>query len=239
MRAHDLAHAVRLQNGTPFGLTGGIQSLDDEEVDYWLDHVEVGNAYVNRHITGAVVLRQPFGGWKRSSIGGAPKAGGPHYVHSFVRPPVEAVDAGAAADSYRSAWTERFATGHDATGLSSESNVLRHLPVAGVVLRVGADTAAGAREAAAVAAELCGVELTISEVGDEPDDSLVARLADLGATRLRALTAIGDELAAACHALDIAVDRAAVSAEGIIELPHWLREQAISRTMHRYGLLRS
>ena len=86
MRADDLAHAVRLQNGSQFGLTGGIQSLDDDEIRYWLDRVEVGNAYVNRHITGAIVQRQPFGGWKRSSIGGAPKAGGPHYVHALLRP---------------------------------------------------------------------------------------------------------------------------------------------------------
>ena len=104
MRADDLAHAVRLQNGTPFGLTGGIQSLDDDEVSYWLDHVEIGNAYVNRHITGAIVQRQPFGGWKRSSIGGAPKAGGPHYVHALLRHEPGPIDVEAAADSYRLAW---------------------------------------------------------------------------------------------------------------------------------------
>jgi RHH-type proline utilization regulon transcriptional repressor/proline dehydrogenase/delta 1-pyrroline-5-carboxylate dehydrogenase len=238
MRAGDLAHAVRLQNATPFGLTGGIHSLDDDEVRFWLDHVEVGNAYVNRHITGAIVRRQPFGGWKRSSMGGAPKAGGPHYVHALLRRVADPIDVDAATGSYRAAWEAHFATGHDATGLRSESNILRYLPVAGVVLRVGDDTPAGAAEAAAVAAHLCGVPVTVSATGGEPEAQLAARLDSLGATRLRALTDVGDELAAACHGLDIAVDRAAVSADGLLELPHWLREQAISRTLHRYGLLR-
>jgi RHH-type proline utilization regulon transcriptional repressor/proline dehydrogenase/delta 1-pyrroline-5-carboxylate dehydrogenase len=80
MTARSLEEAVRLQNGTPFGLTGGLHSLDEEEIAYWLAHVEVGNAYVNRHVTGAIVRRQPFGGWKTSSVGPGAKAGGPNYV---------------------------------------------------------------------------------------------------------------------------------------------------------------
>jgi RHH-type proline utilization regulon transcriptional repressor/proline dehydrogenase/delta 1-pyrroline-5-carboxylate dehydrogenase len=97
MVADDLDEAIELQNGTPFGLTGGIHSLDRREVARWLRNVDVGNAYVNRHITGAVVRRQPFGGWKRSSVGGGPKAGGPNYVAAFTRPPRAVVDPVAAA----------------------------------------------------------------------------------------------------------------------------------------------
>src|SRR3546814_2929448 len=58
MRAETLDDAIDLQNGTDFGLTGGLHSLDDDEIDRWLERVEVGNAYVNRHITGAIVQRQ-------------------------------------------------------------------------------------------------------------------------------------------------------------------------------------
>ncbi len=85
MRADDLEHAIDLQNDVAYGLTGGIQSLDPNEVDRWLDRVQVGNAYVNRHITGAIVQRQPFGGWKRSAVGPGAKAGGPGYVPLFCR----------------------------------------------------------------------------------------------------------------------------------------------------------
>ncbi|MBK7722066.1 MAG: bifunctional proline dehydrogenase/L-glutamate gamma-semialdehyde dehydrogenase [Austwickia sp.] len=80
MTARTLAEALELQNGTAFGLTGGLHSLDEREIEYWLEHVEVGNAYVNRHITGAIVQRQPFGGWKASNVGPGAKAGGPNYV---------------------------------------------------------------------------------------------------------------------------------------------------------------
>ena len=80
MRADTLEDALDLQNATEFGLTGGIHSLDVAEVRRWLDKVRVGNAYVNRGITGAIVRRQPFGGWKKSSVGLGSKAGGPNYV---------------------------------------------------------------------------------------------------------------------------------------------------------------
>lgn len=83
MRARDLDEALDLQNGVAYGLTAGLHSLDVDEVEYWLENVEAGNLYVNRGITGAIVRRQPFGGWKRSSVGGSTKAGGPSYVMGF------------------------------------------------------------------------------------------------------------------------------------------------------------
>ena len=80
MRAATLDEAVRLQNATGYGLTAGIHSLDAAEVARWLNTVEAGNLFVNRAITGAIVQRQPFGGWKRSSVGTGAKAGGPNYL---------------------------------------------------------------------------------------------------------------------------------------------------------------
>lgn len=80
MYASSLDEAIDWQNSTGFGLTGGIHSLDDDEIAHWIDRVEVGNAYVNRGITGAIVERQPFGGWKDSAVGPGAKAGGPNYV---------------------------------------------------------------------------------------------------------------------------------------------------------------
>ena len=78
MTAPDLKTAIALQNATDYGLTAGIHSLDAREVAVWLDLVAAGNLYVNRPITGAIVRRQPFGGWKRSSVGPGAKAGGPN-----------------------------------------------------------------------------------------------------------------------------------------------------------------
>jgi RHH-type proline utilization regulon transcriptional repressor/proline dehydrogenase/delta 1-pyrroline-5-carboxylate dehydrogenase len=80
MHAKDLDEAIRMQNAVDYGLTAGLHSLDPEELAIWLDHVEAGNLYVNRGITGAIVQRQPFGGWKRSAVGPGAKAGGPNYL---------------------------------------------------------------------------------------------------------------------------------------------------------------
>ena len=80
MTADTLAEAIHLQNASDYGLTAGLQSLDVDEVAQWIDGVEAGNLYVNRGITGAVVRRQPFGGWKRSTVGTGAKAGGPNYL---------------------------------------------------------------------------------------------------------------------------------------------------------------
>src|SRR6185295_272222 len=62
MRADDLDQAIEYANGTDFGLTSGLHSLDDREVARWQARIEAGNLYVNRHTTGAIVRRQPFGG---------------------------------------------------------------------------------------------------------------------------------------------------------------------------------
>ena len=81
--AKDLDHALRIQNGTDYGLTAGIHSLNVSEISYWLENIEAGNLYVNRGITGAIVERQPFGGFKRSAVGFGLKAGGRNYLLQF------------------------------------------------------------------------------------------------------------------------------------------------------------
>ncbi|WAL39238.1 proline dehydrogenase family protein [Brevibacterium sp. BRM-1] len=83
MHAQSLEQALEWQNAVDYGLTAGIHSLDTDEVRQWLDRVQAGNAYVNRGITGAIVGRQPFGGWKKSSVGLGSKAGGPNYLMQF------------------------------------------------------------------------------------------------------------------------------------------------------------
>jgi RHH-type transcriptional regulator, proline utilization regulon repressor / proline dehydrogenase / delta 1-pyrroline-5-carboxylate dehydrogenase len=94
MEAATLDEAIAMQNATDFGLTAGIHSLNSAEVEHWLDTVQAGNLYVNRGITGAIVRRQPFGGWKRSAVGAGAKAGGPNYLMTLGRwEPVETPDS--------------------------------------------------------------------------------------------------------------------------------------------------
>jgi len=84
MPAGDLKQAVDLVNQTGYGLTAGIESLDRREQDYWSQRIKAGNLYINRGTTGAVTLRQPFGGMGKSALGAGIKAGSPKYVAQFM-----------------------------------------------------------------------------------------------------------------------------------------------------------
>ncbi|QDT08902.1 bifunctional proline dehydrogenase/L-glutamate gamma-semialdehyde dehydrogenase [Planctomycetes bacterium K23_9] len=80
MRYSRLEEAIEIVRSTGYGLTSGIESLDDREVELWQQSIGAGNLYINRPTTGAIVLRQPFGGVGLSAYGPGVKAGGPHYV---------------------------------------------------------------------------------------------------------------------------------------------------------------
>jgi RHH-type proline utilization regulon transcriptional repressor/proline dehydrogenase/delta 1-pyrroline-5-carboxylate dehydrogenase len=85
MRARDLNHAIEMANQTGYGLTSGLESLDPREQVQWKDRLKAGNLYINRSTTGAVTLRQPFGGMGKSALGAGFKAGGPKYVAQFMQ----------------------------------------------------------------------------------------------------------------------------------------------------------
>ena len=85
-RVPGVAAACDVLERSPFALTGGLFSRNPAVVEEVVRRSPVGNLYVNRHITGAMVGRQPFGGNRRSGIGS--KAGGPDYLLQFVEPRV-------------------------------------------------------------------------------------------------------------------------------------------------------
>jgi len=210
MAADDLDGAIAVQNGTAFGLTGGLHSLDPAEVRHWLAHVEVGNAYVNRHITGAVVGRQPFGGWKRSAVGPTAKAGGPAYVPALCH------WEGGGAPDYEDAW-ERLRQPVDVSGLRSERNVLRHVALPAVRLVIGDGAEPGDVALCRAAAAAVGTELR--------DDAAYARV----------LGRVDDATLGTLHGAGVTVDQRRPVADGAIELLRWVHEQAVSVTAHRYG----
>jgi RHH-type proline utilization regulon transcriptional repressor/proline dehydrogenase/delta 1-pyrroline-5-carboxylate dehydrogenase len=190
VRAHDLDHAIRIQNDSEFGLTGGIHSLDPAEIDQWRERVEVGNAYINRPITGAIVERQPFGGWKRSCFGPGAKAGGPNYAGLFATwrddglpqlraphsaaveellqslaahlPPADLIDLRAAAGS--DAWwlAREFAVAHDPSALACESNRFRYRPLRRALIRAGEATGDARIARLLLAARAAGVAAELS-----------------------------------------------------------------------------
>lgn len=234
MRADSLAQATDWQNATDFGLTAGLHSLDPNEIAWWRDRVHAGNLYINRPITGAIVQRQPFGGWKKSGIGPGAKAGGPNYVLSLCR----LSEAPSAEDDYEQAWAAHFALGHDPAALKSESNIFRYRPCRGVILRLdSADETTLHR--AKLAARITGAPLTLSLREEEPDAAFIARLPALAknAEFLRTTSTPRREVLAAAHHHGLNWISAPLLASGRIELTRWLREQAVAQTRHRYGQL--
>ncbi|NWL27669.1 1-pyrroline-5-carboxylate dehydrogenase [Paenarthrobacter ureafaciens] len=159
MTAETLEEAIAIQNEIEYGLTAGLHSLDSAEIGTWLETIQAGNLYVNRGITGAIVQRQPFGGWKKSAVGAGTKAGGPNYLIGLGNwVPAEAhakrgtVLQGAAAEilaaaksvdvtgeelrvleqslfSDADAWASEFGTRKDVSALTAERNVFRYRPI--------------------------------------------------------------------------------------------------------------
>ncbi|MEM9466309.1 MAG: bifunctional proline dehydrogenase/L-glutamate gamma-semialdehyde dehydrogenase [Actinomycetota bacterium] len=227
-----LDEAIDLQNGSDFGLTGGIHTLDPREIERWTGAVEVGNAYVNRPITGAIVQRQPFGGWKRSSVGPGAKAGGPNYVAQLGtwHP------RGDRADDYAEVWREHVSIEHDPTALEREHNVFRYRPLPRIVVRHGPSTSTEDLQRVRRAATVAGVEVVESDAADETDDRLAERLPDLGVERIRLVGhPASDPLRQAAIRCGVHLADQPVVAEGRVELLHCVREQALSTTNHRFG----
>jgi len=83
-RVKDFTEAIAVANNTNYALTGGLYSRTPSHIQLAQEQFEVGNLYINRSITGAIVSRQPFGGFKLSGVGS--KAGGPDYLLQFLEP---------------------------------------------------------------------------------------------------------------------------------------------------------
>lgn len=169
MRVGSLDEALEILAEQEFGLTGGLHSLDRGEIERWKERVEVGNGYVNRPVTGAIVRRQPFGGWKHSSVGPGAKAGGPNYLAGLVRWKTEGMPQmrgvvsettkellqafrgilpredgqeawQAAAESDAWWWEREFGAERDPSAIRGEANAFRYRPRKEMVVRVEAQT---------------------------------------------------------------------------------------------------
>jgi len=190
MTADSLEQAVEIQNEVAYGLTAGLHSLDPDDLKLWLDRVQAGNLYVNRGTTGAIVRRQPFGGWKKSAVGAGTKAGGPNYLVGLSD--WEPAPATATADipagpstllavaplegresleralrSDAAAWASEFGTAKDVSQLGVERNVFRYDPHA-VTIRYAAGSTITDLLRVAAAGRLSGALVTISSYDDVP-----------------------------------------------------------------------
>ena len=241
MVSPDLETSVSWQNATDYGLTAGIQSLDPKECEYWIENVEAGNLYVNRGVTGAIVNRQPFGGWRRSSVGATAKAGGANYVATLRNwnqmnhflPMKEAANK----------WLKSTGTlAIDHSGLSVEQNIQRYRRFKkGFLVRIESGTSKDELDF------LNWLKMDLGVITRLSSDSLIPGLANL-------VVESADEFANHAKEFDrvrwlsaevppvnelmingISCDRRPVTSRGDIEISRWFLEQSVSITQHRYG----
>ena len=224
MSAPNFATALKWQNQVEFGLTAGIHALDVNECEQWIENVAAGNLYVNRGITGAVVNRQPFGGWKRSSVGATSKAGGPNYLNNLrCWLPMQSLEI-TQAQSLKW-WREIGSKAIDGAALKVERNYQRYRAYAeGITVRIETDTPSEVIEYIKWLSELVGTAIHWSKE--------VEPIGKCGKVRW-----LSNEVPPTMELLSqgVCLDIRPIAARGDIEVPRWLLEQSVSITNHRYG----
>lgn len=254
----DLKQGIEFANESEYGLTAGLQSLNEEEQMLWKNSVQAGNLYINRGITGAIVRRQPFGGMKRSAFGGGIKAGGPNYVSCFIKfeeKPIDRDRLEYAKESYKRAWKDEFSLEKDVSHIYGESNSFRYLPLRKVGFRVQVNDDLTDILLIANASNTAKTPLTVSisptdnkrgeienEVENlkyiglkvESDKDFIDRMKKY--ERIRTATKdLSNEFYKEAAKLGKHIANEKPLIEGRIELLHYLKEQSITNEYHRYG----
>ena len=191
MCADNIYEAIEFVNQTGYGLTSGIESLDEREQKIFKNSIKSGNLYINRMTTGAIVTRQPFGGMGKSAIGSGKKAGGFNYVaqfmdithditpltqkanHPYLKRLEQVIEKeeqykNTLENIYKTAqgfayWIENeFTKEHDYTNIRGESNIIKYLSVEKILLRFENGDSLYEMISSICAVKMCGVKLQLS-----------------------------------------------------------------------------
>lgn len=186
MCASNLKEAIGIANSTGYGLTSGLESLDEREWCEYRENIEAGNIYINKPTTGAIVLRQPFGGIKKSAIGFGRKVGVYNYITQFlnitqanvqnfqVSHPlvsklqnvlkIEGLDDRlvAVAQSYAFYFENEFSQEFEYVKVRGEDNLFLYKPIASCGYRISQGDSVESIVSVALACMICGIRLEIS-----------------------------------------------------------------------------
>lgn len=191
MKAQDLKEAIDIVNSTGYGLTAGLESLDEREWEYFHTHIEAGNIYINKPTTGAIVLRQPFGGVKKSAIGFGRKVGIYNYITQFLHISQDEADtnikenalskfldeislisdsqfktelqkAALMAQSYVYHYENEFSQSKDYVQIRGEDNFFSYTPIKNLALRISADDSLSDILSVLIAGKVSGAQVYLS-----------------------------------------------------------------------------
>jgi len=249
MEAEGLHDAIEKINILKFGLTSGIESLDNEEVNYWKKHVNAGNLYVNRTTTGAIVERQPFGGIKASSFGFGMKAGGNNYIRQFLSLPKEhTMTVQQVEENYRQHYLSHFSKEIDYAKVRGQHNICRYIKPKKIKVLVGFDTLDEHIKMVSIACAVLKVKVhffSIEKIEWKHKDKLIVLNDWLELeksmnqdNRFRSLTeTVSDSFKAKLHEYYLHLYDKTPTTNGRFELLNYLNEQSVSINYHRYGNL--
>jgi RHH-type proline utilization regulon transcriptional repressor/proline dehydrogenase/delta 1-pyrroline-5-carboxylate dehydrogenase len=254
----NLEQGIAYANSSEYGLTAGLQSLNEEEQTLWKNRIEAGNLYINRGITGAIVRRQPFGGMKRSAFGGGIKAGGPNYVSCLVEFTEKEIPSGnrleVAQASYQQAWQNEFSQEKDVSHIYGEENIFRYLPLKNVGFRVREEDDLNDILLVILAAGTTHTPLTVSLASNHAQRKEIEKAASGSGIKIKVqdeqafidemnlyerIRTCSADLPEAFYKKAAELGKHIVNAkplvEGRLELLHYLKEQSITYEYHRYG----
>ena len=228
VKAKNLEHAVKIVNDTGYGLTSGIESLDEREVSYWKENLKAGNLYVNRSTTGAIVLRQPFGGMGKSAIGAGRKVGIHNYITQFVNfteiatptlnkqyftPLTQFIDSckstqnnsvefeklSISLQSYYANYENEFSQVKDYAKVRGEDNHFRYLPLKNVLIRVSSDDSLFETIARILAAKVAGVHFKVSIENNDEVNAFLENAEELFSSRDKFVSQTNEEMSKVLH----------------------------------------
>ncbi|MDA3908821.1 MAG: bifunctional proline dehydrogenase/L-glutamate gamma-semialdehyde dehydrogenase [Sulfurimonas sp.] len=291
MCAENLDDAIEIVNSTGYGLTSGIETLDKREQDYWREKILAGNLYINRGTTGAIVIRQPFGGMRKSAIGSGKKAGGFNYVSQFMNIHYKETNLYESCSTqyinqmrsfltrdtvfndecenalryicHFAHWHEvEFLKEHDYAHIRGESNIIRYLPVASVLLRVEENDDLDEILTTIMAIKMVGATLHVSipkkskkaeliwleskhstfigkddTFSRDEEDELIVKIPSVQRVRFLHPDNVTQNIYEAISNKAIYIASDSFVSHGRLELMHYFIEQSISNSYHRYGNL--
>lgn len=200
MKAKNLKEAIDIVNSTGYGLTAGFESLDEREWEYFHTHIEAGNIYINKPTTGAIVLRQPFGGIKKSAIGLGRKVGIYNYITQFLEIKQEGFDDHLIEEkfskklaqinlkeikdivndlikmsqSYAYHYKNEFSISKDYVNIRGEDNLFSYTKIKNMVLRLCGNESLRDVLGVVLGANIANIDLSISY--DEQDISMIEEI---------------------------------------------------------------
>jgi RHH-type proline utilization regulon transcriptional repressor/proline dehydrogenase/delta 1-pyrroline-5-carboxylate dehydrogenase len=244
MEIDNLEDGIMLANSTGYGLTSALESLNEKEQEIWKENLKAGNLYINRSTTGAIVLRQPFGGMGKSAFGSGIKAGGYNYITQFLQ------FTGNAKQNYEEAFKNYFSKESDYVNISGQQNISRFLKTNKVVIRIEKlDTKE--LELAIIAGSICANELCISTASEdilqninlpentfisiENEEVFLAKMNDF--ERVKIIGDISENILKEASKTGVYIIKTKATGVGRIDLSFYLKEQSVSYNYHRYGLI--